>query len=117
MESSLTKLELDAVLQLIQLSATSSSVSGGNIRVVCVNIPTGKDEATESSNCKGEEEGSVGEALSSTVIFNSENCEGDEEEEDEPLPRRKPRFGSLIDVYRRTPTPPINNRTKKRARF
>lgn len=108
MESSLTKMELDAILQLIQLSSASSSSD-----VVRANFPAGKCE--ESGDYRGEAAGSVGESFTSTAIVNPASCEEEEREEEEPLPRRKPRFGSLRDVCRRS-RPLINRRAKKIAR-
>lgn len=95
MESRLTKLEMDAVFQLIQLSGTSDDDFG----VFWVNFPAEKDERKKD----GEEE-----ALSSSLI-NPENCLDD----DEPLPRRKPKFGSLLDIYRKTDPLIIKNHAKK----
>ncbi|KAI3445677.1 hypothetical protein Pfo_002342 [Paulownia fortunei] len=103
MESSLTKLEIDAVLQLIQLSGSSAD----DFRVFWVNFPAEKDE--ENKQEEEYEEGSVGKALSSTLI-DPEKCL------DEVLPRRKTKFGSLVDIYRKTESL-IENRAKKRARF
>ncbi|KAL3638133.1 hypothetical protein CASFOL_018003 [Castilleja foliolosa] len=98
MESTLTELEMGAVLQLIQLS-------GGDFPAFWVNFPSEKEETAE-------EEKSAGESLSSTLI-DSENTSPD----DDVLPRRNTRFGSLVDIYRKT-QPSIKNRAKKkRARF
>ncbi|KAL0384529.1 UNVERIFIED_CONTAM: hypothetical protein Sradi_2847200 [Sesamum radiatum] len=97
MESSLTDLEIDAVMQLIQLSGASPT----DFRVFWVNFSAERDE---------EEEGSAGEALSSSSI-GEEKCS-----DEEALPRRKTKYGSLLDIYTKT-RPLINNRPKKRARF
>ncbi|KAK4438252.1 hypothetical protein Salat_0159400 [Sesamum alatum] len=102
MESSLTDLEIDAVFQLIQLSAASSAA---DFRVFWVNFPPpDKDEQVE-------EEGSAGEALSSFSSIAEDKCS-----DDEALPRRKAKYGSLVHIYTKT-RPLINNRPKKRARF
>ncbi|KAL2254377.1 UNVERIFIED_CONTAM: hypothetical protein Sindi_0232400 [Sesamum indicum] len=99
MESSLTDLEIDAVLQLIQLSGASPA----DFRVFWVNFQPERDEEEE------EEGGSAGEVLSSSSI-GEEKCS-----DEEALPRRKTKYGSLLDIYTKT-RPLINNRPKKRAR-
>ncbi|KAL0335173.1 UNVERIFIED_CONTAM: hypothetical protein Sradi_4729200 [Sesamum radiatum] len=96
MESSLTDQEIDAVLQLIQLSGASPA----DFRVFWVNFPAERDE----------EEGSAGESLSSSSI-GEEKCS-----DEEALPRRKTKYGSLLHIYTKT-RPLINNPPKKRARF
>ncbi|KAL8536076.1 hypothetical protein ACS0TY_011637 [Phlomoides rotata] len=101
MKSHLTKLEMDAVFQLIQLSGTSDEDSG----VVWKNFPVTKDE--EKNDAEEEEESrSAVESLSSNYL---ENCS-------EPLPRRNPKFGSLLHIYKIT-QPLIKNRSRKRPRF
>ncbi|KAG8368726.1 hypothetical protein BUALT_Bualt15G0075900 [Buddleja alternifolia] len=93
MESRLTKPEFDAVLQLIQLSGGSVD----DLQVLWVNFEAEKEE---------EEEESVGE--SSSLISTEMKCL-----DDEALPRRKPKFGSIIHIYRNT-QPLINNRAQKK---
>ncbi|KAL8521028.1 hypothetical protein ACS0TY_011535 [Phlomoides rotata] len=100
MESQITKLEMDAVFQLIQLSGTSDDDSG----VVSMNFPVTKDEEKNDE----EDSRSEGESLSSNCL---ETCS-----EDEALPRRKPKFGSLLHIYKIT-QPLIKNRSRKRPRF
>lgn len=103
MESHLTKLEMDAVFQLIQLSGSSDDDSG----VVWMNFPVKKDEDDDEE--EEEESRSAGESLSSINYL--EKCS-----DDEPLPRRKPKFGSLLHIYKLT-QPLIKHRPKKRPRF
>lgn len=78
MERSLTKLEMNTVLQLTQLRRSSSL------------------EAEKDKRDDGGEGRSAGEALisSSLININPENYE--------PLPRRNKRFGSLVDIYKKT---------------
>ncbi|KAL6517678.1 hypothetical protein OROMI_033379 [Orobanche minor] len=80
LESSLTEMEMEAVLQLIQLSG---GCADDDIRVFWVNFPAEK-EMEEKSGC---------EASSSSSI-DRRSCES--------LPRRKKRFASLVDIYRKT---------------
>ncbi|KAG8368730.1 hypothetical protein BUALT_Bualt15G0076400 [Buddleja alternifolia] len=100
MESSLTKLEIDAVLQLIQLSGGSVD----DFEVFWVNFEAKKNE-----------EESVGESSSALLSWSLINNPEKSCLDDEALPRRKPKFGSLIDIYRKTP-PFINNRAQKKVR-
>ncbi|KAG8368727.1 hypothetical protein BUALT_Bualt15G0076000 [Buddleja alternifolia] len=103
MESRLTKLEIDAVLQLIQLSGKLTD----DFEVFWVNFEAKKEEEEESS-VVGESSSAI---LSWSLINNPEKSCLD----DEALPRRKPKFGSLIDIYRKT-SPFMNNRPQKRVR-
>lgn len=89
---------MDAVLQLIQLSGSSDDDSA----IVSMNFPAKIDEDVEEGSR------SAGEALSSNF---SENCS-----DNEPLPRRKPKFGSLSHIYKTT-QPLMKNRSRKRPRF
>ncbi|PIM98027.1 hypothetical protein CDL12_29495 [Handroanthus impetiginosus] len=99
MESDLTKLEMDAVFQLIQLSGAPAD----DLQFVWVNFPAKKEEKNK------EEEGiSAGESLSSSLI-DPENCL------EEVLPRRNPKYGSLVEIYRKTQDLINNNRSKKRG--
>ncbi|PIN13516.1 hypothetical protein CDL12_13854 [Handroanthus impetiginosus] len=101
MESNLTKLEMDAVFQLIQLSSTPAD----DLQFVWVNFPSKKEEKNK------EEEGtSAGESSSSNLI-DPEECS------EEVLPRRNPKYGSLAETYRKTQPLIDNNPYKKRARF
>ncbi|PIN13515.1 hypothetical protein CDL12_13853 [Handroanthus impetiginosus] len=101
MESDLTKLEMDAVFQLIQLSGAPAD----DLQFVWVNFPSKKGEKNK------EEEGiSAAESLSSSLI-DPLNCS------DEALPRRNPKYGSLVEIYRKTQPLINNNRSNKRARF
>ncbi|KAL6494549.1 hypothetical protein OROGR_031349 [Orobanche gracilis] len=83
LESSLTEMEMEAVLQLIQLSG---GFADDDIRVFWVNFPAEK-EIEEKSGC---------EASSSSSIDRRSCTSG------EALPRRKKRFASLVDIYRKT---------------
>lgn len=102
MESSfnLTKLELDAVLQLIQLSGSND----GDLRFLWVDMAVGKDRGGATS----------ASTVSSSSSINQEQIMLDD---DEPLPRINHKFGSLVDIYDKTHAPLIKNRSKKRARF
>ncbi|KAL0365096.1 UNVERIFIED_CONTAM: hypothetical protein Sangu_0607200 [Sesamum angustifolium] len=71
-----------------------------DFRVFWVNFPAERDE----------EEGSAGGSLSSSSI-GEEKCS-----DEEALPRRKTKYGSLLHIYTKT-RPLINNPPKKRARF
>ncbi|PIN13520.1 hypothetical protein CDL12_13858 [Handroanthus impetiginosus] len=105
MESNLTELEMDAVFQLIQLSGSPVD----DLQLFWVNFPGTKEEKKKEE--EEEEEGrSAGEALSSSLI-DEENCF------EEALPRRITRYGSLVEIYRKT-QPLINNKHhKKKPRF
>lgn len=92
MESRLTELEMDAVLQLIQLSGNSAD----DFQLFWVNFPA----KTEDQN----KEESVGETSSSAVINPAEEAF---------LPRRRKKFLPISDIYRKS-QPLINNRTHKR---
>ncbi|PIN13519.1 hypothetical protein CDL12_13857 [Handroanthus impetiginosus] len=104
MESNLTKLEMDAVFQLIQLSGISDDDS----QLFWVNFPAEKEGKT---NEEEEDGGSASEALSSSLINEEKKWS------EEALPRRKIKYGSLVEIYEKT-QPLINsNRPKKRPRF
>ncbi|KAL3638132.1 hypothetical protein CASFOL_018002 [Castilleja foliolosa] len=99
MESMFTELEMGAVLQLIQLSGGCAD----DFPVVWVNFPAKKEETNKES------------AGETSTLIDSENSSTI----DDVLPRgkRQRRFGSLVDIYRKT-QPSIKNRAKKkRARF
>ncbi|PIM98290.1 hypothetical protein CDL12_29233 [Handroanthus impetiginosus] len=101
MESNLTKPEMDAVFQLIQLSGAPAD----DLQFVWVNFQAEKEEKNK------EEEGiSAAESLSSSLI-DPEKCL------EEALPRRNPKYGSLVEIYRKTQPLISNNRSKKKARF
>lgn len=98
---SLTKPEIDAVLQLIQLSGGSDDDLG-------VFWP---DSAVDRYSASSVSSGS-------SSFVNQEKLEFD----DEPLPRIDHRFGSLVDIYGKTAAAPLNSinhrsKSKKRARF
>ncbi|KAG8368729.1 hypothetical protein BUALT_Bualt15G0076200 [Buddleja alternifolia] len=106
MESRLTKPEFDAVLQLIQLSGGCTD----DFEVFWVNFEAKKEEEEEEeSSVVGESSSAI---LSSSLINDPEKSCLD----DEALPRRKPKFGSIIDIYRKT-QPLINNRAQKKVRI
>ncbi|PIN00222.1 hypothetical protein CDL12_27275 [Handroanthus impetiginosus] len=104
MESSLTKLEMDAVFQLIQLSGTSED----DLPLFWVNFPAEREGKT---NEEEEEGGSASEAQSSSLINEEKKWS------EEALPRRKIKYGSLVEIYKKTQPLISNNRPSKRPRF
>ncbi|KAI3448297.1 hypothetical protein Pfo_004962, partial [Paulownia fortunei] len=110
MESSLTQLEMDAVLQLIHLSGNSAH----DFQVFWVNFPGEKDEVREEIRQEEEEEEnreeSVGETSLSSVI-NPEKLS-----EEEALPRRRKKLRPIADIYRKT-QPLIKNLGHKRPKI
>ncbi|KAL8540660.1 hypothetical protein ACS0TY_002052 [Phlomoides rotata] len=100
MESSLTESEMDAILQLIQLSGSSAD----DFHLLWVNFPAKKEEIKQVEEENREE--SVGETSSSAVINPEKSAE-------EALPRRRRKFLPISDIYRKS-QPSINNRTQKR---
>lgn len=95
MESSLTEQEMEAVVQLIQLSGDFRD----DFHVFWVNFQRQK-----------EEDESVGETSSS--LIDAENCL-----DTEVLPRMKIRVGSIADIYGKTGQPlMIKNGGRKRGR-
>lgn len=107
MESSLTQQEMDAVLQLIQLSGGGGGGdSAADFRVFWVDFPAEKEgKVMEESR-----EESVGETTSSSGVINPEKFL------EEALPRRRKRVLALADIYRKT-APLIENRTLKRSKI
>lgn len=108
MESSLTQLEMDAVLQLIQLRGNSADDS----QVFWVNLAGKKEKVGEEIKQEEEEENreeSVGETSSSSVINPEKSLE-------EALPRRRKKFLPIADIYRKT-QPLIKNLTLKRPKI
>ncbi|KAL1544399.1 hypothetical protein AAHA92_21256 [Salvia divinorum] len=99
MELRLTQLEMDAVVQLLQLS---SGDSAADCHLLWVEI---KRQVEREEN----REESVGEASSSSAINPEKLLE-------EALPRRKKRVLPIADIYRKT-APLINNRTLKRSKI
>lgn len=117
MESSsccgLTQLELDAVLQLIQLS----SASDDDLRFFWVDLAKDRRRGKGGGAAAAAEESSISSmsSSSSSSIINHEEILLDGEDDDEPLPRINHKFGSLIDIYAKTTHAPFIK--KKRARF
>lgn len=116
MESSsccgLTQLELDAVLQLIQLS----SASDDDLRFFWVDLA--KDRRRGKGGGAAAEESSISSmssSSSSSIINHEEILLDDDDDDDEPLPRINHKFGSLIDIYAKTTHAPFIK--QKRARF
>lgn len=102
MESSLTQVEMDAVMQLIQLSSGDSKA---DFHLFWLDFPAA--ETTKQKQLEREE--SVGETSSSSVVNPEKSLE-------EALPRRRKRVLPLADIYRKT-APLINNRTLKRSKI
>ncbi|KAL1564678.1 hypothetical protein AAHA92_06989 [Salvia divinorum] len=102
---SLTKLEIDAVLQLIHLSGGSDD----DLRVFWPDFAIDRCSDGQISAADASSMSSGGS------FINQEKFVLD----DEPLPRMNHRFGSLVDIYGKTTEPlnSISNRSKKRARF
>lgn len=99
MESSLTPLEMDAVLQLIQLSGGDSAA---DFQIYWLKFAAEKEEIKQQVEGEENREESVGETSSSSVINPEKLLE-------EALPRRRKRVLPIADIYRRT-KPLINNR-------
>ncbi|KAL7119469.1 hypothetical protein ACP275_02G065400 [Erythranthe tilingii] len=107
-ESTLTKHEMDAVWQLIQLRRSSADDSPA----VRPNFAAEKENNIRDGCRGGEGSAAAAEASPpSAVIIDEEKFSDDEEYE--ALPRRKRKYGSLVEIYKRTR--PFNN--KKRPRF
>ncbi|PIN05163.1 hypothetical protein CDL12_22296 [Handroanthus impetiginosus] len=101
MESSLTKLEIDAVLQLIQLSGNSAD----DFHVFWVDVCGEKDEEKEEIVEEDEDENkeeSVGESWNNLDKLAAE----------EALPRRRKKLRPIVDIYRET-QPLIGNKRPK----
>lgn len=106
MESScsLTKPEMDAVLQLIQLSGSSHD----DLRLLWVDFAVERDRDGRGGGGGGVSAAAAeASSISSSSSVNQENVLDDEEE---VLPRTNHKFGSLIEIYSK-------NRAKKKARF
>ncbi|KAL8061068.1 hypothetical protein ABFX02_02G064400 [Erythranthe guttata] len=98
-ESTLTKHEMDAVWQLIQLRRSSAD-----------------DSPAVRPNFAAEKENNIrddGSAAAAALIIDEEKFS---DEEFEALPRRKRKYGSLVEIYKRT-RPNLNNNNKKKPRF
>lgn len=118
MESSLTKSEMDAVLQLIQLSGNTAH----NFQVFWVNfnpqrkgqigdeIITVEDDEEKDEN----REESVGETSSYSSAINNTQEKAVLSEDDEALPRRRKKSRSIADIYTETRPSIKNRRGRKR---
>ncbi|KAL3635286.1 hypothetical protein CASFOL_019833 [Castilleja foliolosa] len=84
MESTLTQLEMDAVLQLIHLSGNTSF----DFRVFWVKIHGEKEELIENR-----EEEIVGQTTSSSVVVQEKALL------EEALPRRRKKWRQIVDIY------------------
>ncbi|KAG6422014.1 hypothetical protein SASPL_118575 [Salvia splendens] len=101
---SLTKLEIDAVLQLIHLSGGSDD----DLRVFWPDSAVDRYSVADASSVSSGSSSFVNQEI---LVF-----------DDEPLPRIDHRFGSLVDIYGKTTAAPLNSinnrsKSKKRARF
>ncbi|KAG6425082.1 hypothetical protein SASPL_115506 [Salvia splendens] len=106
---SLTKLEIDAVLQLIHLS-------GGSDDDLRISWPDSAVDRYSDGQISAADASSMSSGSNSFInqiklVF-----------DDEPLPRINHRFGSLVDIYGKTSAAPLNSinnrsKSKKRARF
>ncbi|KAL7157237.1 hypothetical protein ABFS83_02G064300 [Erythranthe nasuta] len=107
-EYTLTKQEMNAVWQLIQLRRSSADDSPA----VRPNFAAQK----ENNIRDGEGSAAAAEASpapSALIIIDEEKLSGDEE----ALPRRKRKYGSLVEIYKRTRPNLNNNKKKKKPRF
>ncbi|KAL7125094.1 hypothetical protein ABFS83_14G092500 [Erythranthe nasuta] len=115
MESRLTQSEMDAVLQLIQLSGNS----GGDhdFHVFWVNIPAAGGGGKREIKLLEEEERE--ESVGETSWSNQEKLSEDDDDDDdeEALPRRRRKIRSIVDIYRKTPPFIKNNRLHKRPKI
>ncbi|KAG6409877.1 hypothetical protein SASPL_127919 [Salvia splendens] len=104
-ESSLTQLEMDAVLQLFKLSR-GDSYSAADFHLLWLDFPKEiKQRVAEKENT----EEIVGETTtSSSSVINPEKLL------EEALPRRRKRVLPLADIYRKT-APMISKRALKRC--
>ncbi|KAL9174633.1 hypothetical protein ABFS82_02G064200 [Erythranthe guttata] len=101
-ESTLTKHEMDAVWQLIQLRRSSADDSPA----VRPNFAAEKENNIRAA--------AAAEASPASALIIDEEKFSDEEFE--ALPRRKRKYGSLVEIYKRT-RPNLNNNNKKKPRF
>ncbi|KAG6417392.1 hypothetical protein SASPL_119548 [Salvia splendens] len=109
-ESSLTQLEMDAVLQLIQLSSGDSE-SAADFHLLWLDFPKEIKQRVAEEEI-GEE--SVGETT--TTTDSSSSVINPEKLLEEALPRRRKRVLPLADIYRKT-APIISNSALKRQRL
>ncbi|KAL8027442.1 hypothetical protein ABFX02_14G095300 [Erythranthe guttata] len=117
MESRLTQSEMDAVLQLIQLSGNSGGDSGGDhdFHVFWMNIPAAGGGGGKR-DIKLEEEEEREESVGETSWSNQEKLSEDDDD-DEALPRRRRKIRSIVDIYRKTRPFIKNNRLYKRPKI
>lgn len=106
MGSRLTEPEVDAALQLIQLSGDSTDSKLGN--------GTFPDLEKEEEESVGNTTGSTAEEISSTLKNNS-NTIIEENLDDEACPPRQRKFRSILDIYMNT-RPLIKKPGKKPTR-
>ena len=98
-ESSLTQLEMDAVLQLIQLSSGDSE-SAADFHLLWLDFPKEIKQRSAEEEI-GEE--SVGETTATaTTTDSSSSVINPEKLLEEALPRRRKRVLPLADIYRKT---------------
>ncbi|KAL7082419.1 hypothetical protein ACP275_14G097500 [Erythranthe tilingii] len=114
MESRLTQSEMDAVLQLIQLSGNSGG--DDDFHVFWVNIPAAGGGGGKREIKLEEEEEEREESVGETSWSNQEKLSEDDDD-DEALPRRRTKIRSIVDIYRKTRPFIKNNRLYKRPKI